>query len=817
MTLVPDRLHFLAISALALSMIVIQILLSRICSVMFYYHFAFGAVTLTMLGITLGALKVHTNPQRFIPSALDCELSRHCFSAAMFFAAGTLILVDFSGRLLSLAKTGGAGEFVYDLIIWGGCAIGLYGFLKGFAAIGVSVTLLLTYFPGHTGRLYAVDLASAALGCIAVIAALHLLDPISIILLLAATLTTVGWLFAARTAPFWRPRAIGNAAIVFGLLFAGQSASYLSGSPLFKARIGKFAPLEDLVFERWNTYSHVGIYPDPFRTPFGWGFGTALDEKKYKDVEQYWLKIDADAGTVLTRFDGDLAKTEYLKYDVINLGYHLRKIERSGIIGVGGGRDVLSALTFGVPKITGIEINPAIFEALNKSFGAFTGRLGSYPNIELINAEARSYINSHDSTFGMIQISLIDTWATTAAGGLGLSENKLYTREAWQEFLEHLNTDGMLTVSRWFIRGRHHGEFYRMLSVANEALTALDPGSNVRGHVLAANANSIVTAVISKRPFSEAEIQNFLGVCQRYGFTPLMTPHLSFDAVSDVIMSGKVPDSFYASQPLDFSASTDDRPFFFNMARFSDVFSKQTDSADNRQNNIAIPVLFFLAAATAAALACAALVPIRRLYREGKESFGDSTYFAIYFICIGLGFMFVEMSMMQRLMIFLGHPVYGLSVILFTMLLFSGIGSYFVKLENLRASTYVLRPVLLIVSLLATLELMPAVIARAAHFGIMPRIFISVALLIPISIFMGMMFPLGICAAKKKGSGVLPWFWALNGVASVCASILSMVVSMSFGIGAAFAVGVLCYVPCLLISLHLRKAFAASRVEPVFV
>jgi hypothetical protein len=816
MTLVPDRLHFLAISVLALSMIVIQILLSRICSVMFYYHFAFGAVTLTMLGITLGALKVHTNPQRFTPSAVDSEIGRHCFSAAIFFAAGTLILVDFSGRLLSLAKSHGAGEFVYDLIIWGGCAIGLYGFLKGFAGIGVSVTLLLTSFPSHTGRLYAVDLASAALGCIAVVAALHLLDPISIIILLASMLTTVAWLFLDREAPFWRPRAMGYAAVIFGLLFAGQSASYLSGSPLFKARIGKFAPLEDLVFERWNTYSHVGIYPDPFRVPFGWGFGTALDEKKYKDVEQYWLKIDADAGTVLTRFDGDLAKTEYLKYDVINLGYHLRRIEHTGIIGVGGGRDVLSALTFGVPKITGIEINPAIFEALNKSFAAFTGRLSGYPNVELINAEARSYISSRDSTFGMIQISLIDTWATTAAGGLGLSENKLYTREAWHEFLDHLNADGMLTVSRWFIRGRHHGEFYRMLSVANEALTALDPGSNVRDHVLAANANSIVTAVISKRPFSEAEIQNFLGICQQYGFTPLMTPHLSFDAISDVIMSGKVPDTFYASQPLDFSASTDDRPFFFNMARFSDVFSGQTDSADNQQNNIAIPVLFFLAIATAVALACAALVPMWRLYREGKESLSDSTYFAIYFICIGLGFMFVEMSMMQRLMIFLGHPVYGLSVILFTMLLFSGIGSYFVKYEDLRGCTYILRPALLIISLLATLELMPAVIARAAYFGMMPRILISVALLIPISFFMGMMFPLGICAAKKKGSSVLPWFWALNGVASVCASIFSMVVSMSFGISAAFAAGVLFYVPCFLISLHFRKIFAASRVEPVF-
>ena len=808
MTLVPDRLHYSAISVLAFSMIAVQILLSRICGVMFYYHFAFAGVTLAMLGLTMGALKVHTNPQRFLPSTVDAECAMHCFYAALYLAIGTLIMVDVSGRLFALAEPYGAGGAAILVAV----PLGLLGFVRAFAAMGVPVTLLLTSFPSFTSRLYAADLASAALSCILVIAALHFLDPISIVLLLASMLAAVAWRFLSREPSHRRLGLVRGMAIILSLLFVAQSLTYASGSPLFKVRIGKFALLEDLLFERWNTYSHVGIYPNQVKRPFGWGFGKALDEKQYGDVEQYWLKIDADAGTVLTKFDGDTDKTGYLKYDVVNLGYHLREIGHTGIIGVGGGRDVLSALTFGTPKITGIEINPAIFEALNKTFAHFTGKLGSYPNVSLVNAEARSFINSHGLTYDLVQISLIDTWATTAAGGLGLSENKLYTREAWKEFYEHLSSGGLLTVSRWFIPGRHQGEFYRMLSVANDSLKAFDPKISARDHVLAANANDVVTLAVSKTPFTKAEIQNFLDVCERYGFTPLMTPELSFDSVSDVIMSGKATDKFYASLPLDFSASTDDRPFFFNMARFSDVLFQRTGSAHNEHNSIAVSVLFFLAFGTLGVLAYAMLWPMAKLYRERREQLGESVLFAAYFACIGLGFMFIEMSMMQRLMIFLGHPVYGLSVILFTMLLFSGIGSYFVKYEDLRASTYIVRPALLIALLIATAWLMPLVIANSVHFDTTPRILVSVALLTPISFFMGMMFPLGIGAAKKKNSSLLPWFWALNGVASVFASIFSVVVSMSFGITVAFAAGILCYVPCLLISLHLRKAFAGQGV-----
>ncbi len=806
MSLVPSRIHYYAIALLAFTTIAMQILLSRIFSVMFFYHFAFAGVTLAMLGLTVGALKVHANPERFSNANLNRECAIHCIAAAVILFISTLLLVDIPGRLVSFSAQHGFNE-VLIAVSAVTILLGLYGIIKAFIANGVIITLLLTYFPAYTSKLYAVDLVWAALGAILMIAGLHYLDPISIIFLLASMLGVQAQKFLRGEASHKYRAIIPTATIFLCLAFAVQAVSYVAGSPFFKVRMGKFQVLENLLFERWNTYSHIAIYPDQEKGPFGWGFGSKLDNAKYINTEEYRLKIDAAAGTVLTKFDGDLSKISYLQYDVINLGYHIRDIKDAVAIGVGGGRDILSALSFETPKITGIEINPAIFEALNQSFAEFTGKLGSYPNVHLVNAEARSYINSHDTSHDMIQISLIDTWAATAAGGLSLSENKLYTREAWVEFLDHLNENGILTVSRWFIAGKHQGELYRLVSLATDAVKENDPTNDPRTHVLAANANDIVTLIISKSPFTKGEIEHFYTTCQQYGFIPLITPTQSLDSITDTILTGNASKDFYASLPLKLQSPTDDTPFFFNMTRFSNVFGPHIEDGYSSSNNLAAHMLFSLAFFTVIATGYTIIWPLSKLYMRQHELFVGASPFVAYFMSIGLGFMFIEMALMQRLMIFLGHPVYSLSVILFTMLLFSGIGSYTVKHHTLSARTYITRPLLLCCLLVATGWSMSPVINLFSQYDITYRVLLSVVMLIPISIFMGMMFPLGVGAAEKDKAVLLPWFWALNGVASVLASIISMVLSMSYGISVTFMTGVMCYIICFFICLRLRKKF----------
>ena len=804
----PSKIHFIAIGLFAFSMIAIQILATRIFSVVFYYHFAFAGITLAMLGLTVCAFKVYYKPSRFTSSTVDEECGKHALYSAISIVIATLGMVDIAGRLTTLADSY-TGSLAETIRIFGGLLLisGPFFLCSSFVAIGVCVTLLLTYFPSHTSRLYAVDLVSAALGCILMIVMLKFFDPVSVILLLASLLSIFGWKLAKEKLSSFKVKMFYSVIILFFSLFTVQSYSYVTGNPIFHLRIAKLSILEKFDFERWNSFTHVGVYQTQNSRPFEWGFSEKFDEKNHELIEQKKLVIDGSAGTILTKFDGDLDKVNFLKYDVINSGYHLRDINHTAIIGVGGGRDVLSALVFGVRKITGIEINPSIFEALNKVYADFTGKLYSYEEIEMVNAEARSYISSHDVSYDMIQISLIDTWAATAAGGLALSENKLYTKEAWVDFFKHLNENGMLSVSRWFMADKHHGELYRLLSLATDSLKEIAPDADIRNHVIVLNNyGGIINMLISKSAFTPDEIAKTAEFAETYGFNMLITPTKDFDDISKTILSGNASKTFYDSLPLDVTTTTDDRPFFFNMTRFRNIFSP-LEGEDNAANNAATYVLATLAAIVFSYLTYAVIWPMFNLYRAKRQEFKNAQPYIAYFTLIGLGFMFIEMSLMQWLTIFLGHPVYGLSVILFTLLLFSGIGSYTVRSHNLSRSAYIIRPLLLCISIATTLWLVHNYRMELHHHNTEMRILFSVLLLIPVSLFLGMMFPLGVAAAKKQHAELLPWFWALNGAASVFASIFSVIISMSYGASISYCFGLLCYILCFFICLHLSRKF----------
>jgi len=220
------------------------------------------------------------------------------------------------------------------------------------------------------------------------------------------------------------------------------------------------------LFERWNTYSRIRVIALGESEPFGWGFAHTQATK----IDQHILDIDAGANTVITRNDGNVSKLAYLKDDVINAAYLVQPMADVAVVGVGGGRDILSGLLFGAKRIRAIEINPAIFEVLTDKFADFSGHLDRQPGVSLVNAEARSYINHSSERYDLVQISLIDTWAATAAGGLTLTENRLYTTDASDDFYGALKPGGMLSVSRWFDPKAHRVELYRLVAIAASAL-----------------------------------------------------------------------------------------------------------------------------------------------------------------------------------------------------------------------------------------------------------------------------------------------------------------------------------------------------------
>jgi hypothetical protein len=288
--------------------------------------------------------------------------------------------------------------------------------------------------------------------------------------------------------------------------------------PLFvKGRI-ESQPL----FEAWNSFSRIAVFAHDDPVPHMWGPSPHFRAHEWT-VEQRRMNIDGDAGTTTYRFTGDLTQAAFLRYDVTNLAYFLPERVRVAIIGIGGGRDMLAARVFGVQEITGIELNPIFVRLLTHEpgFAEFAG-LQSLAGLTFEVEEARSWLARTPQTFDVIQMSLIDTWAATGAGAFTLSENGLYTVEAWQIFLQRLTPTGVFTVSRWYEPDAVI-ETGRMVSLALAAAFASGV-AEPRRHLLVAASGQIATLVLSRQPFSSSHLAALEHATAEMGYTILIHP-----------------------------------------------------------------------------------------------------------------------------------------------------------------------------------------------------------------------------------------------------------------------------------------------------
>lgn len=760
--------HYFAIFVLAFATLSYQILITRFFSVVLYYHFAFAAVSLAMFGLTRGAMLVYKNPMRFAPERLDLEFARH----ASRFALGAIgVMIAFLCAPLLIPEK-------YLLIF---LSLGMLTFILPFTDSGVCITLLLTRLPYGGGRVYAADLSGAALGCLGIIFALFLIDPVSATFWISAFAAGAGWIIVRGSG---NRRAAHVSRIVTLTLFTAALAHtllYSSGRPHLGVFWAKGEKQTGTLFERWNTFSRVRVIALGVSAPFGWGMVSRPQSK----IDQKYLDIDAGASTVITRWDNDLSKLSYLKTDVVNSAYLVQPLDAVAVVGVGGGRDILSAMLFGARHITAVEINPAIFEVLEDKFADFSGHLDRRPGVSLINAEARSYINRSSQRYDLVQISLIDTWAATAAGGLTLTENRLYTVDAWNDFYRALKPGGLLSVSRWYNPTNYRSEFYRLVAIAADALMRRGvPAAELNRHVIALNAGEIVTVITRPDAFTDEQWRGASAAFRDQGFKILIGPDVMFDSVTSTILSGKASAAYFSSLPENIAPPTDNKPFFFYTSRLGDLPTRGFPALASM--NAAVATTLFLVVAVFLACIFYIVIPVVRLGKRMPVSMVAQP--VVYFSAIGMGFMLIEISQMQRLMVFLGHPVYGLGVVLFTLLLFSGLGSTTVGRESRSSREIMWRFSGLLIALVATGVFTPLATDWARSEGTGIRILLSVLLLGPPAFFMGMMFPLGL-GIWRRHTELLPFFWSANGITSVFASVLGVALSMELGIVETYVVG----------------------------
>ncbi len=752
---------------IALATLMLEILLTRIFSVTLWYHLAFVAVSIAMFGMTLGAVIVYLGARWFTPSRAWLDLS---VGSALFAITAVASVATHLGMAINPDQMTSA---LFELSR-------AYGLIAvPFVFSGIVITIALTQFPREVGRLYAVDLAGAALGCVLLIAVLDWVGgPMSVVVVaaIAAAASLIYALGSTDGVTLARRRGLAG---VLGVVFIAAGLALNNNSRLLEIRYAKGTPWPTPIYEKWNSYSRVAIVADRLETPFGWGLSTRFIP--IVPVRQLHLNIDASAETVLTQYR-EPVDAAHLKYDVTNIGLYLRPTGSVYVVGAGGGRDVLAAVTFGATRVVAVELNRAIIEAVTGQYGELTGGLDRMPGVQFVNDEARSYLARTKERFDFIQISLTDTWAATAAGAFVLSENTLYTRDAWHTFLGGLNDRGVVSVSRWYQRTGAPWEVYKTIALATTALR--DTGvTDTRPHIMvvavldkrpgAENKPGVATILTSKSPFSDADILEIERVAGLLDFDILLSPRGALNEDLAAVGDATAVDKFIAGFPVDLRPPDDNRPFFFRM--------------DATLLNGLLTMVISVAGA---------LIVLPIVFKADVGAIVRRPLLSLGFLSIGLGFMLIEISQMMRLTLLLGHPTFSLSVVLFGMLLSSGAGSFMTsRIDPDMLGRASFRRLGGLVVVLVGLGLMTPSVVDLMHTSSTPaRVATALLLLAPAGFLMGMAFPLAMTVASRTQPNLTAWFWGINGAASVCASVITVAIASSSGIAAAWWTGVVCYV-----------------------
>lgn len=725
---------FIAFSTLAL-----EITISRFLSAITWYHLAFFAVSTAMLGMTAGATTVYLRPNWFTEDKLNLNLAKTCLSYSISIPVSLLFLC-----LIQISVGFSTMKFFALLIITFACALPFY-------FSGIVVTSVLTKYNLPIGKLYASDLIGASLGCLFVLGGLEYIDAPSLIILCGAIAILSVFSFAYKSKQSHLRKL---SVLILILLLIGASINSFTINGIRPVLVkGKTEDPSKILFEKWNSFSRVVVF-DAIQANPNWKTSPATPSDSMRSV--YWMIIDGDAGTVLLK-NKKPEDLSILRYDITNIAYYLREGSESAcIIGVGGGKDIQSAWLFGIKNITGVDVNP-IFVDLQRNKFRDESNIANLPNVNLVVDEARSYLSRSDRKYSIIQMALADTWAATGAGAFSLTENSLYTVEAWKIILDHLDQYGVFTISRWY-NPNNLGETGRMVSLAVSSLLRSGVQEPSK-HIAMMCSGSMATLIISKSPFEENDIIILKNVSQNLKFDPIIIPGVRpLNNILHSIVSVKSSDELInvvKDQPLNYTPPTDNNPYFFNMLRLSHLEEANTlEHGVLRGNLIASMTLMVLIFSLLILTVITIIFPLIYGSKIKRENINNRKIFwngAVYFSLIGAGFMLIEIGLIQRLSVFLGHPVYALGILLFTIILSAGTGSFFSEYLPVTSPFWKLfLPCLAAILIISIKFILDAVTSYMISSPELNKIFASILVIFPLGFILGFFFPNGYEISKIR-------------------------------------------------------------------
>jgi spermidine synthase len=776
----------LAVAGLSAATLAYEILLMRLLSISQWHHFAYMIISLALLGYGASGTFL----------TLSRSWLRHQAPAVMSSAAGLFGVTVLTNVTLAHELPLNPLEFLWDTRQWL-YLLGLYVLLSvPFFCAATGIGVAFTQWRDRIHWLYQGDLLGAGGGALSVVLALFLFPPstclrlVSLLGFIAAALVGRQW-----TTRQWLPILLLGGG---GLLASVWPQPWLTPQPSAYKGLSQTLrlPQATVLSEQSSPLGWLTVVQSPI-IPLRYAPGMSL-HSPVEPPPQLGLFIDGDAMSVITHVSGAPQSLAYLDFLTAALPYHLLNHPAVLVLGAGGGMDVLLAQYHQARSIVGVELNPHVVEIVQRVHGDFAGHLYSANNVQIHVAEARSFVTHSQSRYDLIHLALLDSQSAAAAGVHALSEHYLYTVEALHLYLRHLRSGGLLAITRWLQLPPRDS-----LKLVATALSALERAGveQPAQHIVLIRSWQTTTLLVKHSPFSTDEIALVRHFCAVRAFdvvyyAGMTAPEANQYNVLDtpdffagvMALVGPARREFQRRYKFDITPATDDRPYFFHFFKWTALPEL---IALHRQGGLVlleggyVLLIATLVQAMVVALLLI-LLPLLTLRRHSRAlpyrwSAGG------YFLALGLAFLFLEISSMQRFILFLGHPLYAIAVVLSGFLMFAGLGSgcgatltrRFPQLTTTRLMALAVGGISSLT--LLSLWLLPPLFAWASPLSPILKILLTLALLAPLAFCMGLPLPLGLAQIAAHMPELVPWVWGINGCASVVSVLLATLLAMHWG------------------------------------
>lgn len=800
MSLRPPYFSVTLLSAAALAY---EILLMRLFSIIQWHHFAYMFIGLALLGYGISGTIVAIHQQRLLQRFNSLYIS--CIT---LFGISAVACFSFAQHI----------PFNAEVILWDGWQVFYLAFIFLLLAIpfffaATAICLAFLHYDKQVSHIYAVDLLGAGIGSLSVIVLLFWIYP-QLALVIVGVLGVVAALVASYELKLKRQSeiAISLMFVIILLLVNGIS---------LKLQLSPYKSLEQVL--RINGTSIISQSSSPLGLisvvesrdiPLRHAPGQSLHATQ-EPLPQLGVFTDGDNMTVLTRYPDELNKLAYLDQNSSALPYHLKQINNVLIVGVGGGADVLQAKFNQVQQIDGVELNQQMIQLVNDNYALFTGNLFQQPGVTIHHSEVRDFLTREPRRYDLIQLALMDAFNASASGLYALNESYLYTVEALQLYLKHLQADGYLALTRWIKLPPR--DTLKLFATAVSALKQ-EGVNHPEQHLVLIRSWQTSTLLVKNGRFTDKELSSVQKFCDERGFDLAYAPGLKPEQVNqnNVLKSplfyqavtallSEMSDTFIQQYKFNIYPATDDQPYFyqfFKWTSFKEIFQKRNKGGMALVEWGYITLLTTLGIASFFSMV---LIFIPLWYYQRKHTI-KNTYVRrrdvfYYFFSIGLAFLFIEIAFMQKFILFLHQPIYAIAVTLTAFLIFAGVGSYCsgVLLRSQNNSKILLYAISGIILLSATYLLsLEMMFAMLVNLPVALKMLITTLLIAPLAICMGMPFPLALTNLARHAKYFIPWAWGINGCASVISAVLATLLAIHFGFSTVILLAMMLYGSALL-------------------